>query len=179
MHVICEYSNSGKSSCTFTSTLSNPYFFIQFSMRVCLRPTESNWLIKFLFLDYSGPCLWHLGLKTKRGSQSKQFVWSTLWKLFRIIVPFLHGWIHKRQIIERGYLLDEDFPSWVTQAQRATMSSHYQLWAAHEKKVKVIDKLLEETIEYSPLCPVHVFKHAFQFLYNKGKGGLDKSTEIR
>ena len=49
------------------------------------------------------------------------------------------GWMHKQELVQRGYLVDDDFPSWVTTGQRATLKSHYQLWAAHEKKVKEID----------------------------------------
>ena len=108
------------------------------------------------------------------------------------------GWLHKRELIMQGHLTDEDIPSWVSREQAATLKSRFQLFAAHEKRVKTFTRNDDDvsdsdvgsdtevfgsnetiSVKYNPLQPISVFKHAINQLYNVGKGGLDKSTQIR
>lgn len=42
----------------------------------------------------------------------------------------LVGWITTAANIRRGYLLEEDFPSWVTEDQRKTITTRFPLWSA-------------------------------------------------
>ena len=50
MHVICEYGSSSKFSCTFTSTPSKPYFFIQF-FNACVPPANRKQLTHQVFVS--------------------------------------------------------------------------------------------------------------------------------
>lgn len=88
----------------------------------------------------------------------------------------LVGWLHDEQVLDRGYLLDEDFPDWLTNdVHRTTVKTHYRLWAAQRKKVRLVT---DQGVQYKPMHPVSVYKHASQFKYNRGKWGLDKNTEM-
>ena len=106
------------------------------------------------------------------------------------------GWLHKTRLVEKGYLVDSDFPSWVSEEQRGTIKSRYQLWSAHERIVKEDEQDFDESstssdsdtdedlfgdkkVKYNPFPPIYVIKHGFLMRYNKGKGGLDKNTEVR
>ena len=38
------------------------------------------------------------------------------------------GWLYEHTVMKRGYLIDSDFPSWVTYEQRDIVSSRYKMW---------------------------------------------------
>ena len=82
----------------------------------------------------------------------------------------LLGWLHFSNPIDRGYLIDADFPAWVDKKQRDVFKSRSYLWYAYYKKI-------QDEEQFKPSRPLKLFKSSYQFLYNKGKGGLDKSTE--
>jgi len=82
----------------------------------------------------------------------------------------LMGWLYDPSVIDRGYLINEDFPTWVTLVDRETLTSRSYMWCAMYKKIKRVDRI-------TPCKPIHLFKAKTQYIYNKGKGGLDKSTE--
>jgi hypothetical protein len=82
-------------------------------------------------------------------------------------------------IVERGYLTTEDFPSWVVASSesmdlKAILMSRCKLWYAFYKKLKG-DQSGPGC--FIPMPHSNLFKLASQFVYNKGKGGLDKGTE--
>jgi len=85
--------------------------------------------------------------------------------------------VHDPELIERGYLLDEDFPEWVPINIRNTLKSRYQLFSTHERKIKVRHPLFDD-VEYCTIAPVHAIKSPFQSTYNSGKWGLDKRPEF-
>jgi hypothetical protein len=94
----------------------------------------------------------------------------------------LVGFLHNADLIERGHLIDEDFPSWFPEEARYLVKSRYQLFSAHERKIKKCgnSELFDDDddIQYTTIAPVHTFKSSFQSSYNCGKWGLDKSTEF-
>jgi hypothetical protein len=81
-------------------------------------------------------------------------------------------------IVEQGYLTTEDFPSWVVAREsmdlKAILMSRCKLWYAFYKKLK---GNRSGPGCFIPMPPLNLFKLASQFVYNKGKGGLDKGTE--
>jgi hypothetical protein len=87
----------------------------------------------------------------------------------------LVGWLHDEEVLARGYLVDSDFPDWLGSDKRKTVASHYKLWAAQRKKVRVVT---EDGVEFNPMPPVASYKHSSQCKYNCGKWGLDKNTEM-
>jgi hypothetical protein len=109
-------------------------------------------------------------------------------RLEAVTKPVL-GWLYKEEIIERGYLRNEDFPSWVVDSNtsnidestsnesmdvKTILMSRCKLWYAFYKKLKGGRSGPGCII---PMPPLNLFKLASQFVYNKGKGGLDKATE--
>jgi hypothetical protein len=104
-------------------------------------------------------------------------------KIIAVTKPVL-GWLYNDKIIERGYLTDEDFSSWVFGSNESTkesidlkaiLMSWCKLWYAIYKKLKG-DRSGPRCFVSMP--PLNLFKLASRFVYNKGKGGLDsKGTE--
>ena len=92
------------------------------------------------------------------------------------------GFLHNADLIERGYLIDEDFPSWFPEEARYLVKSRYQLFSAHERKIKKCgnSELFDDDddIQYTTIAPVHTFKSSFQSSYNCGKWSLVKNTEF-
>jgi hypothetical protein len=93
------------------------------------------------------------------------------------------GWLYNDDIIERGYLINDDFPSWVVDSDEsmdgsmnmiAILMSRCKWWYAFYKKLKG-DR--SGTACFIPMPPLNLFKSETQFVYNKGKGVLDKGTE--
>ena len=91
--------------------------------------------------------------------------------LVAVAQPLL-GWIHRQEVIEKGFLEDEDFPAWFGNDEQSkdVFKTRSKLFFAHYKKIKVDGS-------FKPLMPVMLFKHATQCAHNKGKPGLDKNTE--
>ena len=81
-------------------------------------------------------------------------------------------WRYLDEVITKGYLEEADFPGWMTMLQKETERTRFQLWSAHYKKIKGADG------KFTPTYPVLVYKHAYQYKYNKGKGGVDKATKM-
>ena len=93
--------------------------------------------------------------------------------------------MHDPWLIERGCIIDADFPEWVKASSTDVITSHYQIWAAHHKVVKKVNvnsngQSVADNVAaaYHHLFPVSVYKHISQYKYNGGKWGLDKNTEI-
>ncbi len=91
--------------------------------------------------------------------------------LLAVAQPLL-GWMHKQDVIDKGFLEDEDFPEWFGNDEQCKdiFKTRSKLFFAHHKKIQVGGSFL-------PLMPVMLFKHATQCTHNKGKPGLDKNTE--
>ena len=68
---------------------------------------------------------------------------------------------------ERGFLLGDDFPAWVTEESKVVLKSRYKLCCCAYKHVK----------DNGSFVTLYLVKHLSQYEYNKGKGSLDKSTE--
>lgn len=92
-------------------------------------------------------------------------------RLLTYTKPLL-AWLHSDIPMERGYLIEDDFPPWVLPQQASILASRVKMWYAFMAYIRTDDG------KYVPTRPLNLFKHAVQFLYNKGKGGLDKATEL-
>ena len=80
------------------------------------------------------------------------------------------GWIWNTEYFRRGYVDDTIFPPWVTTLQKGIIKSRIRLWIAHTHYVN----------DNNGNCvrPIRMYKHSSQFIYNKGKGGLDLGSEF-
>ena len=94
------------------------------------------------------------------------------------ISPIL-TWVYSNLLVTKGFITLEDVPpesrEFFCDSNEARLSfkviqSRFQLWSAHLRCLSV----QPENITY----PVHIYKQATQFRYNKQKGGLDKFTNI-
>ena len=61
----------------------------------------------------------------------------------------LCGWLHSATLLNRGYLINDDFPPWISDVAKETLSSRYQMWAAFNNKVHPapagdVDDLMEK-----------------------------------
>ncbi|KAG7361134.1 hypothetical protein IV203_036234 [Nitzschia inconspicua] len=92
-------------------------------------------------------------------------------KLCAIANPIL-GFLHRQNIVERGFLTDDDCPSWVTATQGTILKTRAKLYYAHLKLIRDTDGRLH------PMPPLLLYKHSAQYRYNKAKPGLDMNTEI-
>jgi hypothetical protein len=99
---------------------------------------------------------------------SDEDVNNHLFNLNRVAQPLL-GWMYDDDVYRRGYLMEDDCPSYLSQEDKVLLISHYPMWSAVDRKVHELGK---------PLPPVGSFKHFQQYNYNKSKWGLDKSTEF-
>ncbi|KAL7456269.1 hypothetical protein ACHAWC_008134 [Mediolabrus comicus] len=79
----------------------------------------------------------------------------------------LTGWLMNQAAIDRGYLQGGDLPPWMTSSAAKIMKSQFKMWSAWWRHVTTD----------GPFAPVGKLKHVTNFGYNKGKWGLDKSTE--
>jgi len=86
----------------------------------------------------------------------------------------LLGWIITSPTLDRGYLVNEDFPDWVTEPQKKAIGSNFKLWCAQYIRIKGRGN---ENAPFKPSQPLSTYKHVKQLDYNKGKWGLDKNTE--
>jgi hypothetical protein len=61
-------------------------------------------------------------------------------RLIAVAEPVLLGWLLNPNIVGRGYLTTEDFPSWVVASEsmdlKAILMLRYKLWYAFYKKLK-------------------------------------------
>ena len=89
--------------------------------------------------------------------------------LQKVCDPML-GWMWDVDSFKKGYFNDSNFPLWVKESQRNVIKSRVRLWLAHSRYV-------DENNNGFCLPPVRMYKHSSQFIYNKGKGGLDQSSE--
>ena len=83
----------------------------------------------------------------------------------------LIGWLHRPELLEKGYLADNDFPGWVDASQRRILVSRFKLWSAFYKRLRQSNGTMK------PSAPLQIFKQGTQYLYNKGKPGVDKNAE--
>lgn len=90
-------------------------------------------------------------------------------KVKKIAEPLL-GWMYNENLIRRGYCMDTDFPDWFPMDSQRVIRSRCPLWFAAYRKIA--------DIHHGPMLPLNLFKQSVQFVYNKGKGGLDKATEL-
>jgi len=51
----------------------------------------------------------------------------------------LVGWLHNTMLLQHGFLVDSDFPDWVSEGHKQQIISRFQLFAAHKKKTKRTD----------------------------------------
>ncbi|KAG7341411.1 hypothetical protein IV203_023363 [Nitzschia inconspicua] len=92
-------------------------------------------------------------------------------KLCAIANPLL-GFLHRQNIVERGFLTDDDCPSRVTATQGTILKKRAKLYYAHLKLIIDTDGRLH------PMPPLLLYKHSAQYRYNNAKPGLDMNTEI-
>ena len=78
-------------------------------------------------------------------------------------------WTRQKPAMERGHLLDTDMPSWVKKEDRVLLKSRYPLWRTCNHWLGDRNQLVE---------PLKTIKEASQQVYNRGKPGVDKATEM-
>jgi hypothetical protein len=93
--------------------------------------------------------------------------------LLRISKPLL-DWYFDDDLIQRGFLEDKDIPIWTTPKQKKILKSRCKLFYGHYRLLKS----REQDGWMGPTEPVKLYKYADQYLYNKGKPGVDKNTEL-
>ena len=95
----------------------------------------------------------------------------------RLKVHFpLLGWIHNDVCIERGYLEDTDFPSWVTEDLRGIIHTRVKLWYGYTNLIRsrVSHALPQPPAVQLPWSPSDVLTHSSESelspdLLNQGK----------
>jgi hypothetical protein len=87
----------------------------------------------------------------------------------RVVEP-MRCWFHRQDIIDAGFLVDEDFPAWMGSKQREILKSRAKLYPAHLRLITRADGSLQ------PTKPLLLYKHSTQYRYNKSKPGLDNNT---
>ena len=111
--------------------------------------------------DGHGSIIQTVFIKTTNEQQSLY-----LKRLLRLAGP-LCGWLYDTEKMERGYLVEEDRPDWLSDKQWKVLKSRFKIWSALHRKVN----------SDGPFLPLGALKHASQWDYNKAKWGLDKCTE--
>ena len=91
-------------------------------------------------------------------------------KTIGMIGKHLLGWFHHPNILEQSFLYNTYLPQWVSSKQESVIISRVMLWFAQFQ-------LMEDKYKGKPSNSIRMYKHSSQFVYNKGKGGLDWSTE--
>lgn len=79
-------------------------------------------------------------------------------------------WMYTREILIRGYCTVDDYPDWISVDARHVIQSRSRLWFAMYQQIALSS--------LGPMLPVNLFKQSIQFIYNKGKKGMDKATEL-
>ena len=92
-------------------------------------------------------------------------------KILGVVEPLI-GWYLDRDLILQGYIEDKDFPEWTDLSIREIMKSRARLLYAH------YNFIIDEEGDYHPTLPLLLYKHHVQVMYNQGKPGLDKNTEL-
>ena len=85
----------------------------------------------------------------------------------------LVGWLYEDDIIKRGYLIENDFPSLLCNEDThiEVIKSRCKLLYAYLNKITLNGK-------FQAVSPVHLYKHHVQMRYNSGNAGIDKSIEL-
>ena len=96
----------------------------------------------------------------------KQNHFSAITKVDDLLI----GWMWNQELFNQDYLTANFCPKWLTMTQKNVIKSRFRLWIAHNKYIE------DESDGFCPR-PTKMYKHSSQFTYNKGKGGLDMSSE--
>ena len=89
-------------------------------------------------------------------------------KNIEMIGKRLLGWLYHPNILEQSFFYTTDLPQWVSTTQESVITSRVMLRFAQFQ-------LMEDKHKGKPSNPIRMYKHSSQFVYNKGKGGLDWS----
>ena len=106
-------------------------------------------IVQVTFIEYS--------------NEEKESYSATFLRLEKPLLSFIFNDIP----MKRGFLLGDDFPERVTEKSKVVLKSRYKVWCCVYKHFK----------KNGPFMPLYLFKHSSQYKHNKGKWGLDKSTE--